>query len=73
MSEGTYKQWTLQGQNGIESLVSGTADLPTGLGDHDVLVKIHAASLDFRDIVLAKVSTLANETLLTLLISSTRF
>ena len=56
MLEGTYKQWTPQGQNGLDSLVASVGSLPKELGEHDVLVKIHAASLNFRDIVLAKVS-----------------
>ena len=34
------------------------ASPPTELGEHDVLVKIHAASLNFRDIVLAKASNM---------------
>jgi hypothetical protein len=51
----TYIQWTLDGQNGIESLISGKAEQPTELGEYEVLVKIHAASLNYRDLVIAQV------------------
>lgn len=51
----TYTQWTLNGQNGIESLVSSQADLPSQLGEHEVLVKIHAVSLNYRDIAMINV------------------
>lgn len=48
--------WVLQTQNGIESLefVEGI-QLPP-LRDDEILVKIHAASLNYRDLVIAKVS-----------------
>lgn len=47
-------QWTLQGQDGVESLVLKQKTLPE-LGDFEVLVRIHAASLNYRDLVIAKV------------------
>lgn len=52
----TYIQWSLNGQDGIDSLKCGQSEMPKDLGDHDVLVKIHAASLNYRDLVLAKLS-----------------
>lgn len=55
MAPQTYIQWTLKGQKGDQSLECGQAELPEKLGDHDVLVKIYAASLNYRDLVLAKV------------------
>ncbi|KAH7312014.1 alcohol dehydrogenase [Rhexocercosporidium sp. MPI-PUGE-AT-0058] len=54
MAPTTYKQWTLEGQDGFESLVCGEAELPTHLGDNEVLVKLHAASLNYRDLAVAK-------------------
>ncbi|KAL2062335.1 hypothetical protein VTL71DRAFT_6601 [Oculimacula yallundae] len=54
MAPTTFKQWTLDGQNGIESLVCNDVELPTEVGDHDVLLKIHAASLNYRDLAIAK-------------------
>jgi hypothetical protein len=56
-----YTQWSLIGQDGIESLKCGQAEMPKDLGEHDVLVKIHAASLNYRDLVLAKVNGLLTE------------
>jgi NADPH:quinone reductase-like Zn-dependent oxidoreductase len=55
MTTTTVSQWTLDGQNGITSLKSGTTKLPTNLGENEVLVELRAASLNYRDIVLAKV------------------
>lgn len=55
MSHQTYTRWTLNGQDGVDSLKCGEVELPAKLGEHDVLVKIYAASLNYRDIVLAKV------------------
>ncbi|KAK0105341.1 hypothetical protein ONS95_004279 [Cadophora gregata] len=49
-----FKEWRLEGQNGIDNLICGDAEMPTKLNDHDVLVKIYAASLNYRDLVIAK-------------------
>ena len=57
MATGTFKQWVLDSQNGIESLVSRQAQIPTELAEHEVLVKIHAASLNYRDLAIAKVNS----------------
>ncbi|RFU33059.1 hypothetical protein B7463_g3290, partial [Scytalidium lignicola] len=54
MSTTTTRQWTVQGQTGFDDLkFSPSAPVPK-LGDHDVLVKIHFASLNFRDLVIPK-------------------
>lgn len=47
--------WILTGQEGPSSLqFVDSLELPQ-LGDHDVLVKIHAASLNYREVVIAQV------------------
>ncbi|KAJ5132076.1 zinc-binding alcohol dehydrogenase-like protein [Penicillium atrosanguineum] len=46
------RAWILKEQNGIDSLEIIDQALPE-IGDFDVLVKLHAASLNYRDIVLA--------------------
>ena len=46
--------WILKEQNGIDGLESIEQALPE-VGDFEVLVKVHAASLNYRDIVLANV------------------
>ncbi|RMZ72695.1 alcohol dehydrogenase [Pyrenophora seminiperda CCB06] len=46
--------WTVQGQNGFDSLkFNESAKIPE-MGDMDVLVKIHAASLNYRDLIIPK-------------------
>jgi len=55
MSATTTRQWTVQGQKGFDDLkFNPNAPVPK-LGDHDVLVKIRFASLNFRDLVILKV------------------
>jgi NADPH:quinone reductase-like Zn-dependent oxidoreductase len=56
MAKEMLKQWILASQNGPESLVSRQAPMPTNLGQHEVFVKLHAASLNYRDIAIAKVN-----------------
>lgn len=46
--------WILQGQNGVNSLEQTPQKLPE-LRDHDVLVELHAASLNHRDVAIAEV------------------
>ena len=46
--------WILQGQNGMSSLEQAPQNLPK-LGDHDILVELHAASLNHRDVAIAEV------------------
>lgn len=48
------RAWILKEQNGIDSLDTVEQALPE-VGDFEVLVKLHAASLNYRDIVLANV------------------
>jgi NADPH:quinone reductase-like Zn-dependent oxidoreductase len=55
ITEMSSAQWTLQGQNGIESLKFARVPIQTALGQHEVLVELRAASLNYRDVVIAKV------------------
>ena len=55
MSPSTTKQWTVQGQNGFDSLkFNEKAEVPQ-LGENDVLVHFFAASLNYRDLIIPKV------------------
>ncbi|KAH8902217.1 NAD(P)-binding protein [Coniochaeta sp. PMI_546] len=47
------KQWTVTGENGIDSLEYVEQPLPD-LGDNEVLVKIQGASLNYRDLLVTK-------------------
>ncbi|RTE76736.1 hypothetical protein BHE90_008810 [Fusarium euwallaceae] len=50
----TQKQWIIRGSDGFDSLeFQEEAPIPS-IGDQDVLVQIHAASLNFRDLVIPK-------------------
>lgn len=49
--------WILQGQNGVDSLNKVSNVKIPALGDHDVLVQLHAASLNHRDLAIAEVRT----------------
>ncbi|KAF2473881.1 alcohol dehydrogenase [Lindgomyces ingoldianus] len=54
MAPSTAKQWTIEGKDGFESLkLNEQAPVPQ-LGDKDVLVKIHAVSLNYRDLIIPK-------------------
>ncbi|KAL1597771.1 hypothetical protein SLS60_008258 [Paraconiothyrium brasiliense] len=54
MAPSTTKQWTVVGKDGFDSLKwDEKAPIPA-LGDKDVLVKLHAASLNFRDLAIPK-------------------
>ena len=46
-------QWTLDGQTGTGSLIYHENVALPELGKVDVLVKIHAASLNYRDLAIA--------------------
>ncbi|WKT53888.1 Polyketide synthase, enoylreductase domain [Fusarium oxysporum f. sp. vasinfectum] len=50
----TQKQWVLNGSNGFDSLEFQTDAPITSIGDREVLVRFHAASLNFRDLIIAK-------------------
>lgn len=67
MAKSTSAQWTLESQNGIESLKFAHVPVHTVLGDHEVLVELRAASLNYRDIVIAKVLYLLSSAYFTLL------
>jgi NADPH:quinone reductase-like Zn-dependent oxidoreductase len=54
----TANAWVLDDQKGIDSLRLVESGPIPDLGDSDVLVKLHAASLNYRDLVIAKVSYL---------------
>ncbi|KAK7188216.1 hypothetical protein DPSP01_001761 [Paraphaeosphaeria sporulosa] len=54
MAPSTTKQWTIQGKEGFESLKWDEKAPVPSLGDKDVLVKFHAASLNFRDLAIPK-------------------
>jgi NADPH:quinone reductase-like Zn-dependent oxidoreductase len=50
----TGKSWTVDGRDGFESLkLIKEAPIPE-VSDYDVLVKFHAASLNYRDLLISK-------------------
>ncbi|KAI9705444.1 MAG: hypothetical protein M1836_006199 [Candelina mexicana] len=54
MAPQTTKQWVVEGRNGFDSLkLNQQAELPK-LGDHDILVKFHAVSLNYRNLIIPK-------------------
>ncbi|KAF1846751.1 NAD(P)-binding protein [Cucurbitaria berberidis CBS 394.84] len=54
MAPSTTKQWTVDGNTGFDALnFNENAPVPE-VGDKDVLVKIHAASLNYRDLIIPK-------------------
>ncbi|KAF2026409.1 alcohol dehydrogenase [Setomelanomma holmii] len=54
MAPTTTKQWTVEGQTGFDALkFNEKAQIPE-IGDKDVLVKIQAASLNYRDLIIPK-------------------
>ncbi|QYS97762.1 PKS_ER domain-containing protein [Trichoderma simmonsii] len=54
MAQNTFKQWVLRDANGVESLHLSSATIPSTIGDYDVLVNLHFASLNYRDILIAQ-------------------
>lgn len=54
MAPQTQKQWIITGENGFDSLEKKEGVPLEKIGDNDVLVKIHAASLNYRDLVIPK-------------------
>ncbi|KAB2573730.1 putative alcohol dehydrogenase protein [Lasiodiplodia theobromae] len=50
----TQKEWRVQGQNGNDSLILNEQAPVPKLGDKDVLVKFHAASLNYRDLIIPR-------------------
>ncbi|KAL9126653.1 MAG: hypothetical protein Q9217_004329 [Psora testacea] len=54
MAPKTTRQWNLTGGEGFDSLkFTEAANIPK-LGDHDVLINIHFASLNYRDLIISK-------------------
>ncbi|KAF2838679.1 NAD(P)-binding protein [Patellaria atrata CBS 101060] len=53
MAPSTSKQWVVAGKDGFDSLKFEEKEIPK-LGDKDVLVKFHATSLNYRDLVIPK-------------------
>lgn len=52
-----YMRWTLSSSGSMDNLDYGSAPVPAEVGPEDVLVELQAASLNYRDIVIAKVPT----------------
>lgn len=50
-----YKSWILPKTTGHQALVLDQQAMPDSLGDDEVLVEIRAASLNYRELVVAKV------------------
>jgi NADPH:quinone reductase-like Zn-dependent oxidoreductase len=54
----SIKQWVVtDDKNGFEGLQLQDAQTPK-VGDNDVLIKVHGASLNYRDLAIARVSDL---------------
>jgi NADPH:quinone reductase-like Zn-dependent oxidoreductase len=53
------KQWVLPSPTGIDALQLSESVTPTDLGDDEVAVDLYAASLNYRELVIIKVQTLA--------------
>lgn len=61
MAAKTIKQWTINGkEKGFDELKLGTAPFPK-CGDNEVLIKLGAASLNYRDLIIPKVCPSAQE------------
>jgi hypothetical protein len=56
MSPSTSQQWIVREQGDIDGLVLEDVNIPKP-GDYEVLLKIHAVSLNFRDVMIATVMT----------------
>jgi len=58
----TTKTWTIEGQDGFDSLKFNEAAAIPKITDNEVLVKFHAASLNYRDLIIPKVTDYVLET-----------
>lgn len=57
----TTKAWAVEGKDGFESLkLKNEVPIPA-LSENEVLVKIHAASLNYRDLAITKGTLTQNE------------
>ena len=52
----TTKAWIVDGQTGFDDLRFDEQTPLEKVGDHEVLVKVHAVSLNYRDVTILKVS-----------------
>jgi len=59
----TMKQWVLRDKSGFENLLLEESPLPE-IGDFEVLIKVHAVSLNYRDLMIAQVVLHARRLLL---------
>ena len=50
----TGKAWTIQGSDGFDSLKFNKEAAVPEVSDYEVLVKLHAASLNYRDLIIPK-------------------
>lgn len=56
MAPSSMKQWVVENMdNGFDGLAFKDASVPK-VGENEVLVKLHAASLNYRDLIIPKVS-----------------
>lgn len=55
----TTKGWAVVGQGSFDNLKFDNQQTLPELSDNEVLVKFHAASLNFRDIMIAQVNNLS--------------
>jgi NADPH:quinone reductase-like Zn-dependent oxidoreductase len=51
----TTKAWTVNGTDGFESLKLNEQFPLDELTDHDILIRLHAVSLNYRDVAIPKV------------------
>ena len=57
MAPSKMKQWTITStEKDFNGLEFGEVEVPK-VGENDVLVKIHAVSLNYRDLIIPKVSS----------------
>jgi len=58
MAPSTQKQWLVQGKDkGFDGLVYQDGPVEK-VGENDVLVKLHGASLNYRDLIIPKVGSM---------------
>ena len=48
------KAWTIEGHDGFDSLTFNKEAPLSEVSDYEVLVKFHAASLNYRDLIITK-------------------
>lgn len=55
MAPTSNKTWIVEGKDGFESLKFNEKGSVPEIGEHDVLVRFHYASLNYRDLIIPKV------------------